>query len=74
MKLSKKWSSRAWQEYIDWQLEDRKTVKRINDLIKSVERDGVLEGIGKPEALKHNLQCRGGSVAVSTKKTDSYIG
>ena len=56
MKLSKKWSSRAWQEYIDWQLEDRKTVKRINDLIKSVERDGVLEGIGQPEALKHNLQ------------------
>ena len=52
----KKWSGRAWQEYLDWQLEDKKTVKRINALIKSVERDGVLEGIGKPETLKHNLQ------------------
>lgn len=53
---TKVWSGRAWQEYLDWQLEDRKTVKRINELIKSVERDGVLEGIGKPEPLKHNLQ------------------
>ena len=54
--MCKKWSGRAWQEYLDWQLEDKKTVKRINALIKSVERDGVLEGIGKPEPLKHNLQ------------------
>ena len=53
---TKVWSGRAWQEYLDWQLEDRKTVKKINDLIKSIERDGVLEGTGKPEALKHNLQ------------------
>ena len=52
----KVWSGRAWQEYLDWQLEDRKIVKRINELIKSIERDGVLEGIGKPEGLKHNLQ------------------
>ena len=37
------------------QLEDRKIVKRINDLIKSIERDGVLEGIGKPEGLKETL-------------------
>ena len=47
---TKVWSGRAWQEYLDWQLEDRKIVKRITELIKSIERDGVLEGI------KHNLQ------------------
>ena len=52
----KVWSGRAWQEYLDWQLEDKKIVKRINELIKSIERDGSLNGIGKPEALKHNLQ------------------
>ncbi len=59
--MTKVWSGRAWQEYLDWQLEDRKTVKRINELIKSIERDGILEGIGKPEPLKYNLQ---GSAAV----------
>ena len=52
---TKVWSGRAWQEYLDWQLEDRKIVKRINELIKSIERDGVLEGIGKPEGLKETL-------------------
>ena len=53
---TKVWSGRAWQEYLDWQLEDKRMVKRINELIKSIERDGALEGIGKPEGLKYNLQ------------------
>ena len=52
----KVWSGRAWQEYLDWQMEDKKTVKKINELIKSIERDGALAGVGKPEPLKHNLQ------------------
>ena len=47
----------AWQQYIDWQTEDRKMIKRINDLIKSINRDGLLEGIGKPEPLKHRKAC-----------------
>ena len=49
----KVWSGRAWQEYLDWQLEDRKIVKRINELIKSIERDGAMKGIGKPEKMKY---------------------
>ena len=47
----------AWQQYTDWQLEDKKKVKRINELIKSIKRDGLLNGIGKPEPLKHIKAC-----------------
>ena len=43
----------AWQQYTDWQKEDKKIVKRINELIKSIDRDGLLEGIGKTEPLKY---------------------
>lgn len=45
---------RAWQEYDFWQKEDKKTLKKINTLIKDIERNGY-DGIGKPEALKGNL-------------------
>ena len=47
----------AWQQYTAWQKEDKKIVKRINELIKSIDRDGLLEGIGKPEPLKHRKVC-----------------
>ena len=47
----------AWQQYIEWQSEDKKMIKRINELIKSIDRDGLLQGIGKPEALKHRKMC-----------------
>lgn len=43
----------SWEQYIDWQTQDKKIVRRINELIKSIERDGLAEGIGKPEPLKH---------------------
>lgn len=43
---------RAWYEYTGWQLEDKKTLKRINALIKDIERNGYT-GIGKPEPLKN---------------------
>jgi toxin YoeB len=43
----------ALNEYISWQTEDKKTLLRINELIKSIQRDGFMKGIGKPEALKH---------------------
>ena len=43
----------GFKQYLEWQSIDRKIVKKINDLIKSIERDGLLKGIGKPEALKN---------------------
>lgn len=46
-------TSTAWEQYTEWQDEDRKMVKRINLLIKSIDRDGGLKGIGKPEILKY---------------------
>ena len=39
----------GWREYLYWQTQDKKTVKKINQLLQSIERDGVLQGIGKPE-------------------------
>lgn len=45
-------SPRAWYEYTGWQLEDKKTLKRINVLIKDIERNGNT-GIGKPEPLRN---------------------
>lgn len=53
MKMNKLWSDRAWEEYLYWQIQDKKTLKKINELVKDIERNGVLVGIGKPEALKY---------------------
>lgn len=53
--MNKVWSDEAWDDYIYWQSQDKKTLKRINQLIKDIERNGY-EGIGKPEPLKHDLQ------------------
>lgn len=44
-------SETAWNDYISWQLQDKKTVKRINDLLKNIQRE-PFSGIGKPEPLK----------------------
>lgn len=44
----------AWEDYIFWQNQDKKTLKRINELIKSAQRT-PFEGIGKPEPLKESL-------------------
>jgi toxin YoeB len=43
----------AFKEYMEWQSEDRKTLKKINDLIIDIQRNGLLKGLGKPEVLKH---------------------
>lgn len=43
----------GWNQYTEWQGQDKKTVKRINQLLKSIDRDGAMQGIGKPEVLKH---------------------
>ena len=48
------WDEFAWEDYLWWQPEDRRTLKRINLLIQDISRNGN-EGIGKPEALKHGL-------------------
>lgn len=46
----------AWNDYLYWQTQDKKTLKRINQLIQDVERNGCINGIGKPEALTGDLQ------------------
>ena len=48
------WHDTAWADYLYWQTQDKKTLKRINQLIKDIERNGN-NGIGKPEPLKGNL-------------------
>ena len=49
------WSDDAWEDYLLWQNTDKKIVKRINQLIKDIERNGCSDGIGKPEALTGDL-------------------
>lgn len=49
------WFQEAWDDYAYWEKQDRKTLKRINQLITSIQRDGLLEGIGKPEQLHGDL-------------------
>lgn len=44
----------AIKQYMAWQIEDSKTIKRINNLIKDIQRNGFASGIGKPERLKGN--------------------
>jgi toxin YoeB len=51
--MPKIWSDKAWDDYLSWQTEDRKTLKRINELIRDIERSGLAGGIGKPEALRY---------------------
>jgi len=48
------WTDEAWSDYVYWQGQDKKTLKRINKLITDTKRS-PFEGIGKPEALKENL-------------------
>ena len=48
------WGFEAWEEYLYWQAQDKKMLKRINQLIKDIKRN-PFEGIGKPEPLKENL-------------------
>ena len=49
------WSDDVWEDYLYWQAQDKKTVKRINQLIKDIERNGCMEGIGNPERLSGDL-------------------
>lgn len=48
------WTHEAWADYLYWQGQDKKTLKRINKLIADTQRN-PFEGLGKPEPLKENL-------------------
>ena len=52
--MHKVWFDEAWEDYVFWLSQDKKTIKRINVLIKDIERNR-LEGMGKPEPLKGDL-------------------
>ena len=52
--MKKIWFDEAWEDYIYWQQQDKKTLKRINALLKEIERENF-KGIGKPEPLKEEL-------------------
>lgn len=52
--MIKVWDDDAWDDYLYWQDRDRKMVKKINALIKDIERN-PFTGLGKPEPLKHEL-------------------
>ena len=43
----------AFAQYLYWQTQDKRMLKKINQLLQSIDRDGVLNGLGKPEVLKH---------------------
>ena len=52
--MIKAWSELAWEDYLWWQVHDWKKLRRINQLIRDIERD-PFSGIGKPEPLRGNL-------------------
>ena len=47
------WDERAWEDYLSWQIMDKKILKRINVLIKDIQRN-PFDGIAKPEPLRGN--------------------
>ncbi len=51
--MLKIWSDEAWSDYLYWQSQDKKTLKKINDLIKDIERSGF-SGLGKAEPLRYH--------------------
>ncbi len=52
--MIKAWTDDAWEDYLYWQTQDKKTLKRINALLRDIERNGY-DGIGKPERLRGEL-------------------
>ena len=49
--MRKIWDEEAWADYLYWQTQDKKTLKKINNLLKDIDRNGYI-GIGKPEQLR----------------------
>jgi toxin YoeB len=52
--MKKLWTDRGWDDYLYWQNQDKKKLRKLNKLIADIERS-PFEGIGKPEPLKHDL-------------------
>lgn len=52
--MKKLWEENAWEEYVYWQTQDKRTLKKINKLLKDIERNGY-NCIGKTEPLRGNL-------------------
>ncbi|MDA3927039.1 MAG: Txe/YoeB family addiction module toxin [Kiritimatiellae bacterium] len=52
--MSLLWTDDAWEDYVYWQSQDRKTLKRVNQIVRDIQRSPY-EGIGKPEPLKGDL-------------------
>lgn len=52
--MIKMWQEDAWEDYLYWQRQDKKTLKKINQIIKDIDRNGYI-GIGKPEPLSGEL-------------------
>lgn len=75
--MRKMWHDEAWEEYLEWQTKDKNKLKRINRLIRDIERNGY-NGTGKPEPLKNELS-EYWSVRIDEKNrivfriTDDYI-
>ena len=53
--MNKLFTDEAWNDYLYWEKNDKKIIKKINKLIKDIEREPY-EGVGKPESLKYSLQ------------------
>lgn len=46
-------TDKGFADYVYWQFQDKKTIKKINNLLDDIKRNGAMQGIGKPEPLKH---------------------
>jgi len=53
--MNKLWQEDAWEDYLYWQTQDKRILKRINQLLKDIDRNGY-DGIGKPEPLRYEFQ------------------
>ena len=51
--MRKLWGDEAWDDYLYWQSNNKKIAAKINELIKSIEREGTMKGLGKPEPFRH---------------------
>lgn len=51
--MSLRWTDEAWDQYLYWEMQDKKMRNKINDLIKDIQRNGASKGIGKPEPLRY---------------------
>lgn len=53
--MLKIWTDEAWDDYLHWQQTDKRTLRKINALIKDIDRNGMANGLGMPEPLRGNL-------------------